>query len=270
MAKKGRWRVNWDILPKRAVWAAVVLLSALLLLSVYKLARILKAYRESENSYRALTDAAVTTAAPAPSAPPDAPETPAPSEVPIAVDWESLKKANGDIVAWLYCEGTPVNYPVVQAKDNEYYLAHGFDRKKSAAGALFLDCRNNIKAGDENFIVYGHRMKDDSMFGSIPQYAEGDYYAQHPTMYLLTPAQNYRVELFACRTVHSEEKYFKTSFESAADFQRYIDKAATQSYWQPDKATAADGSILTLATCSTYENADNPRLLVHGRLVAVD
>lgn len=269
MAKKRRWRVNWDILPKRAVWAAVVLLAALLLFSVYKLARILRSYRENEESYRALADAAVTSAAPAPSISPDAVETPAPSEVPIAVDWESLKKINGGIVAWLYCAGTSVNYPVVQAKDNEYYLTHGFDRKKSDAGALFLDCRSNIKAADENFIVYGHRMKDDSMFGSIPQYAEEDYYRQHPTMYLLTPAQNYRVELFACRTVRSEEKYFETAFESAAAFQRYLDKAVEQSYWRTGAEPGTGQSALTLATCSTYANADNPRLLVHGLLVAI-
>lgn len=266
MAKKRRWRVNREVLIKRAVWAAVVLLSAILLFSVCRLIRIRKAYRESADSYRALADAAVSTASSAPTA---APDTAALSEVPIAVDWEDLQAANRDIVAWLYCKGTPINYPVVQAEDNEYYLARGFDRKKNAGGALFLDCRNNIKAGDENFIVYGHRMKDDSMLGTIPQYAEECYYEQHPTMYLLTPAQNYRVELFACRTVHSEEKYFETSFESAAAFRRYVTKAMSQSYWQPDTAIAADGPILTLATCSTYANADNPRLLVHGLLVAI-
>lgn len=267
--KKRRYRVNQEVLAKRVVWSAVVLLSAILLFSAYRLARILKSYRDRENSYRTLADAAVATVSPAPSSSPGMAETPALSEVPIAVDWESLRKVNGDIVAWLYCEGTPINYPIVQANDNEYYLARGFDRKKSDGGALFLDCRNNIRAGDENFIVYGHRMKDDSMLGSIPQYAEEGYYAEHPTMYLLTPAQNYRVELFACRTVHSEEKYFETVFKSADDFQRYLNKALEQSYWQPGFAVRAGGPTLTLATCSTYGNADNPRLLVHGLLVAV-
>lgn len=269
MGKKRRFRVNREILVKRVVWAAVVLLSAVLLFSAYRLAQILTAYRDSADSYRALSDAAVATVPPPPSALPDAAETPAPSEVPITVDWASLKKVNADIVGWLYCEGTPINYPIVQAKDNEYYLTRGADRKKSVSGALFLDCRNNSKAGDENFIVYGHRMKDDSMFGTIPQYAEQSYYAEHPTMYLLTPAQNYRVELFACRTVHSEEKYFETAFQSAEDFQRYLNKALEQSYWQPDFPVRAGGPTLTLATCSTYAKADNPRLLVHGLLVAL-
>lgn len=272
MGKKRRYRVNREILIKRAVWAAVLLLSAILLFSAYKLVRILKGYRQSEESYRALSDAAVAAVSPAPSAPPDttdAPETPAPPEVPITVDWESLKEVNRDIVAWLYCDGTPINYPIVQTGDNEYYLTRGFDRKKNAAGALFLDCRNNSKAADENLIVYGHRMKDDSMLGTIPQYAEQSYYAEHPTMYLLTPARSYRVEVFACRTVHSEEKYFETAFKSADDFQRYLNKALEQSYWQPGFPVRANGPTLTLATCSAYANANDPRLLVHGLLVPV-
>lgn len=267
--RKRSFRVNQHVLVKRAVWLAVFLLSAALLFSVYQLVRILKSYRESAESYRQISEIAISTVSPVPSASPQAQATTAPSEVPIAVDWDALKKVNGEVVAWLYCENTPISYPVVQATDNEYYLTHGFDRKKSESGALFLDCRNNIAALDENFIIYGHRMKDDSMFGSVPQYAEQSYYGEHPTMYLLTPNQNYRVELFACRTVHSEDKYFETCFENKNAFQRYLNKAVEQSYWQSDTVVSTDYPSLTLVTCSTYANADSPRLLVQGVLVPI-
>lgn len=269
MNRNKRYRVNKQVLKKRAVWLATILLSAILLFSVYSLVRILKGYRDSRQTYDALSSEVVATVSPVPSAAPKAEETPAPPETPLAIDWETLKQTNPDVVGWLYCEGTPINYPIVQRDDNEYYLTRGFDRKKSAGGALFLDCRNNIAALDENLIVYGHRMKDDSMFGTIPQYAEEDYLLLHPTMYLLTPEQNYRVELFACRTVHSEEKYFETSFESKTAFQRYLNKAVEQSYWQPEAKPGTDNPTLTLATCSTYENADNPRLLLHGVLIPI-
>lgn len=269
MNQKKHYRVNKKVLFKRAAWLAAILLSAVLLFSVYSLIRIEKGYRDSRRRYSALSSAVIATVSPAPSASPKAQETIAPPEVPVTVDWDALKKDNGDIVAWLYCENTPINYPIVQAQDNEYYLTRGCDRKKSAGGALFLDCRNNILAQDENFIVYGHRMKDDSMFGTIPQYSEESYYERHPVLYLLTPEQNYRVELFASRTVHSEEKYFETFFSSKAAFQRYLDKAVEQSYWQADARPGTGCSSLTLVTCSTYENADNPRFLVHGVLVPV-
>jgi len=263
------YRINKKTFLKRAVWLAFFLLSAVLLFSGYKFVRILKSYYESAESYRAVADSALTTVSPAPSVSPDAEKAVASSEIPIIVDWDQLKKTNDDVVAWLYCADTPINYPVVQAKDNEYYLTRGFDHTKSESGALFLDCRNNIAASDENFIIYGHRMKDDSMFGTIPQYAEESYYKKHPTMYLLTPKQNYRVELFACRTVHSEGKYFETSFENKEVFRRYLNKAVEQSYWQADLSAGTDTPSLTLATCSTYANADNPRLLVHGYLVPI-
>lgn len=188
------------------------------------------------------------------------------SEVPIIIDWDKLKNINSDIIAWLYCEGTSVNSPVVQAEDNEYYLARQFDKTKSSAGSLFLDCRNNISSRDENLIIYGHRMKDDSMFGIIPMYADEDYYLDHPIMYLLTPEQNYVVEIFACRTVNGDMNYLRTFFEDRDAFITYINSAVKQSYWMPDIDLATEESILTLVTCSSYKHASKPRILVHGIL----
>lgn len=266
---KKRFRVNRKPLYNWAVWLAAILLSAILIFSVFSLLRIAKGYSDSRQTYSALANSVVATVSPAPSASPQTETTSAPPEVPLTIDWDSLRRTNADVVAWLYCAGTPVNYPVVQAENNEYYLTRNVEREKSDGGALFLDCRNNILAQDENFIVYGHRMKDDSMFGTLPQYAEADYYTLHPIMYLLTPEQNYRVDLFACRTVHSEEKYFETSFPNKTAFQRYLSKAVEQSYWQPDFEPGTGHPSITLVTCSTYENADNPRFLLHGILVPI-
>ena len=264
-----RFRINKQVMIKRTVCLAVFFLSAALLFSVYKYVCILKSYRESAEGYQKISDIALSAVLPVPSAASDMKETPAISEVPITADWDALRKCNREVIAWLCCGGTPINYPVVQSKDNAYYLTRGFDRSKNESGALFLDCRNNIASNDENFIIYGHRMTDDSMFGTIPQYAEKSYFEQHSKMYLLTPGQNYRVELFACRTVHSEDKYFETCFESKNAFQQYLNKALEQSYWLSDTPVGTDYPSLTLVTCSTYGNAKNPSLLVHGVLVPI-
>lgn len=246
------------------------LLLIVLLFSLYKLIRLLVDYRENAERNARVAEISLQSPSPPPSFLPAAQETPPPSEIPITVDWDALREINKDAVAWLYSEGTPINYPVVQAKDNDYYLTRGADGKKSTAGALFFDCRNNVAAPDANLIVYGHRMKDDSMFGTIPDYAERRYYEQHPIMYLLTEAQCYRVEIFACRTVRSDMKYFETSFESEAKYRSYLAKAMSQSYWATDITIDAIDTAITLVTCSTYAHADDPRLLVHGRLVPVE
>lgn len=259
---------------KRALRIISGLLFVVLLFSLYQLIRILADYRENAKRNALIAQASLQSPAPLPSSPPsslpEVQETPLPSEIPITVDWNALRAINPDAVAWLYSEGTPINYPVVQASDNDYYLTRGADGRESTAGALFFDCRNDVAAPDANLIVYGHRMKDDSMFGTVPDYANWSHYEQHPIMYLLTEAQCYRVEIFACRTVRSDLKYFETTFASEAKYQSYITKAISQSYWTTEMTVDAIESIITLVTCSRYTHADDPRLLVHGRLVPVE
>lgn len=267
MERDFRFRRKKNI--KRALLLTGLILLAVLLFSVYKLAGTLHAYRNSAQTYGEIAALAVETVTPAPSSSSDMDSMPKTSEIPIRVDWDALSKINGDAAAWLYCEGTPVNYPVVQAGDNSYYLTHGFDRRENAAGALFLDCRNEGFETDKNLIVYGHRMKDHSMFGSIVQYKEKPYYEAHPVLYLLTEKQNYRVEIFSCRTVPCEEKYFETAFQSSAAYESYLIKAAQQSYWQTESGVRTDIATLTLVTCSANPGGENTRLLLHGRLAPV-
>ena len=94
--------------------------------------------------------------------------------MPITVDFDVLRAQNPDVVGWLYCADTPVNYPIVQGGDNDFYLDHAFDGSEDAGGTLFFDCRNRLSPLDQNLLLYGHRMKDDSMFGSVIGYTEQD------------------------------------------------------------------------------------------------
>ncbi len=198
-------------------------------------------------------------------------QTPEPVELPITVDWEALQSANSEIVAWLYCENTQINYPVVQHKDNEYYATRNAQKKEDSAGALFFDYRNNVGWDGENMIIYGHRMRDNSMFGVLPEYSDVSYFDQHPDMYLLTPDRNFRIAIFACRTVRADIKYFPTSFSSSDAYREYIEKAHNQSYWQTASCDNADSAaVVTLVTCSNYSHADNPRIQVIGWAIPLD
>lgn len=108
------------------------------------------------------------------------------------------------------------------------------------------------------------------MFGKLVRFADSDYCDKHSEIYLLTPGGNYMITLFACRTVHCETKYFPTSFTNSSTEDIYKDKAIEQSYWQKAGQEKPEGAIMiTFATCSKYEHADDPRLLVHGWAIPV-
>ena len=196
--------------PKRKRRYGLLLLDALLLgvliFALVKLVTTLGDYRRSAERYDQIAEEAVRTAEPAPQQTPGPDATAAPvSEVPITVDFDVLRAQNPDVVGWLYCADTPVNYPIVQGSDNDFYLDHAFDGSEDAGGTLFFDCRNRLSPLDRNLLLYGHRMKDDSMFGSVIGYTEQDYLEAHPVLYLITEAQSYRVEVYACRTVSAND-----------------------------------------------------------------
>lgn len=241
-------------------------------------------YEQSRGAYEELRDNVLSTPVPVipvtqePMAPPTWSPTGLPSaspsptalpEIGVQVDWDALRKTNADIRAWLYCEGTNINYPVVQCDNNSRYLTKSFAGKKDSAGALFFDCGNRLSEGYENWIIYGHRRNDGSMFGSLNDFSEESYARAHPVLYLLTEEGNYRVALFSCRIVHADKSYFALWFESQAEFAAYIDEAISQSYWSPDFEVGTEHPILTLSTCSRYSHDSDPRLLLHGVLIPV-
>lgn len=192
-------------------------------------------------------------------------------KAPITVDWVSLHATNKQIVAWLYCEGTNLNYPILQGENNTYYLTHNVMTKADQAGALFLDFRNVMGDALQNLIVYGHRMKDGSMFGELAKFSDKSYCDKHSEFYLLTPEQDYKIDLIACRTVHGKPKYFPTSFSDIDAEYQYVVKACAQSYWQQLWQNKPDGAVLvTLATCSKYDFSDSPRLILHGWAIPIE
>lgn len=113
------------------------------------------------------------------------------------VDFEALREINPDLVGWIYIEGTEINYPVVQGADNQYYLKHLFTGEWNSSGCIFLGARNCTDLSDRNSILYGHHMKDGSMFHGLMEYKSQEYYDEHPTVLFLTPDANYEVKIFA-------------------------------------------------------------------------
>ena len=255
------------------LWIFNGVLFVALFFSVVRLIVIYSSYQKSARAYESLNQAALSTPAPEVASSNQPASTAAPMSeqlaAPITVNWETLQQQNKEIVAWLYCKDTPVNYPVTQCDNNEYYLTHNASKDEDESGSLFLDCRSYLATGMQNLIIYGHRRNDLSMFGSLARYAKKDFRDQHPTLYLLTPDQNYIIELFACRTIRGTDKYFLAQFDSEDAFLAYIDKAIDQSYWTSGIDLNANDTIITLATCSRYHGVDDAHLLLHGRITPI-
>ena len=188
-------------------------------------------------------------------------------QVPIQVDFEGLCGQNPDVIAWIYCPDTPINYPVVQSSDNSYYLRRLLDGRRNTAGTLFMDFRNESDLSDWNSIIYGHNMKNDTMFGTLTDYQSQSYFEAHRVMYLLTPEENYRIDLLAGFVTSAKDALY-TAFDpddvQKAEFlEKWLDASDFDAGFVPD----AGCRLVTLSTCSyAFQNA---RFVIIGVLTAI-
>ena len=183
------------------------------------------------------------------------------------VNFTSLERINRDVVGWITAEGTEIDYPVVQGKDNDFYLRYLFTGERNKLGSIFMDYRNQSDFSDKNTIIYGHNMKDGSMFSSLAKYKEQRYYDNLPTMLLYTPAGNFTIELFAGMVVDGNYESVRFNFKDDHDFLSYIDSIKMKSTFESNTIVRADDRIITLCTCS-YE-FDNARYALYGKLAPV-
>ena len=181
------------------------------------------------------------------------------------VDFAALSRINPDIVGWLYCEGTQINYPVVQGSDDEYYLDHLFDGTQNVNGCLFLDSRVDASFSSVHSIIYGHHMRSGAMFAALDGYKRQSFYDAHRAMLLITPDATYDVQLFAAYVADPSEDAWEVSFANDGEIQTWIDAAIAQSTFTSDVKPTTGDRLLTLSTCS-YEFGD-ARFVVVGVMV---
>lgn len=177
------------------------------------------------------------------------------------VDFEALKEINPDVVGWISIEGTNINYPVVQGPDNSYYMNRLFDGSANGAGSIFMDYRNEPDMSCRNTVLYGHNMKNGTMFHQITEYKQQDFYDQHPTALLMTPEGNYKIELIAGYVTDLNSDAWKIEFAGDEEFSRWLADAMAQSTFISTIEPEAQDRVITLSTCS-YEYADARYVLV--------
>ncbi len=249
-----------------------VLFIGIFIFSGFKLYSIIHEYRVDRQMYNGLSGQYVTNAddsANTQTGTEGEQESSEPREVsPISVDFDALMSQSQNVVGWLYCKDTVINYPVVQADDNSYYLSRFIDGTYNGSGSLFIDCTCYSDFSGRNTVLYGHHMNDGSMLASICNYGKQEYYDEHPVLYLNTPTQNYRIEVFSGFITPSGSAAYTMEFAGDSDYAAFLEKMKGFSDFESDVEIGPEDRMITLSTC-TYEY-DNARYVLMGKLVPID
>ena len=218
----------------------------------------LATYRSARQSYAALRQ---TISIPMPD------HLPPLQEQTVDLDWvAAAKETLPGMTAWLRCEGTQLDYPVMQAVDNEFYLSHLADGSPNKLGALFLDCAAESDWSSPVSVIYGHDMRDGQLFGSLSGYKEQSYYDAHPSIALYTPQKAYQIELLAAYLVDGTSGSYPIGFADEAGMADYLNEVRAQSFFETQARAVWGDRLVILSTC-TYE-FENARLALVGRLRA--
>lgn len=146
-------------------------------------------------------------------------------------EYRKMYETNSDLAGWIVIDGTDINYPVVQSKVyQEFYLDHNFDGEEDDAGSIFADARNDLLLPDDNIIIYGHNMKDGSMFGTLQYYLDKDYYDKHSTLSFDTLRKHgtYKIAAVGLSKISEESdgafKYYDfINADSKKEFKKYVE-----------------------------------------------
>ncbi len=206
------------------------------------------------------------------------PETETPEITPESPAVAEITEINNDFLGWIRLSGTKVNHPIYQADDNEYYLNHNGNRKRSAYGALYFDSNNIISPDytDKNLVIFGHEMKNGAMFGTLKKLRSIDFYKSNPTIEFSTiyASGNYHIYsifvLNADRTDDNDYIYniYKNNFRSEEEFDFWVDEAMQRSVITTGVSVEYGDDIITLVTCCN--DFPNARLVVMARKARAD
>lgn len=182
-------------------------------------------------------------------------------------DLAALREVNPDVVGWIRVPDTKIDYPVVQGEDNNFYLKHTWQGHENTVGTIFMDYGSSPDLTDFNTLIYGHNMRTGSMFASLRNYSQQDYFNAHPYVYLLVDNGAFRFEVFSAYQAELDASAYGQSFRQRETREKFLQDAAEKSTIETEITPGIRDRILTLSTCSGmgYET----RWVVHARLKMV-
>ena len=179
--------------------------------------------------------------------------------------YKELLLLNKDVVGWITIKNTSVNYPVVQATDNSYYLNHAFDKSYNIAGWIFADYRNDFEVLDKNTIIYGHMMSNKLMFSTLRDTLNSEWYENEENLIInfSVKEKNYKWKIFSIYVIDATNDYIETNF-SNEDFIKFTNKIKSRSIKDFGVEVLESDNILTLSTC--FKNSKR-RIVIHSVLL---
>ena len=184
----------------------------------------------------------------------------------MEVDFKALREKNPDTVGWLYVGSCGISYPIVQGEDNDYYMNHTFEGTVNSSGAIIMDYRDDKYLKDWNTFIYGHNMKNGSMFGSLKKLLKDEtLYDSDPYIYIYLPGYIYRYKIFSYYKDKPDSKMYWTA-DTLQEYRQYIRDALSLSVRDLGVETSEENNMVTLVTCSG-SGAGKMRFFVHGEFI---
>lgn len=188
----------------------------------------------------------------------------------FAVDFDTLLAVNADVAGWIWMQDTVINYPVLHSKqDNDEYLYTTYDGKNNSSGSIFIDYRNNAGYVDDNTVVYGHNMKNGSMFAVLKKLTGQEFYDAHKEFYILTPEGNRRYEIISVFQVDALSSLYDRQFATIEDKQVWLDRVLQKSAVLSPYTTSVEDTFVMLSTCVSGDDL-RARIVAVGRLAEVE
>lgn len=178
---------------------------------------------------------------------------------------QAVQASYPDAVGWLTLDGTRIDNPVMQSVDNMFYLSRNYKGEDSRGGSIYLDYRSKPDLSEQHTIFYGHVLRNETMFGSLPKYASESYAKAHPQFFYSNGKDEWTLEVFAAYETTTEFYYIETEFENSA-FADFIKTIRSKSVIDLNVEVTPADRIVTFSTCTTSTD-DTERFVVHAKVV---
>lgn len=236
----------------------LILLFGLLIFCSFKIASNMKEEQEAEEIKEKLIEIV------------DIPDEPI-EDTSFKIDFDELKQINSDVVGWILIKGTSVNYPIVQGKNNSYYLNHSYDKKWNGAGSIFMDYNSSSNFMDYNTFIYGHHTRNGTMFGELYNYMNYEFYKDHSIIYIYTPEGNYQAEIFSAYIDSTESNSYNQNYSDLGEYIEYINLVKSKSKYNTNiEINPQVDKIITLYSCSHETHRQKTdRYFIHAVLRSI-
>lgn len=250
-----RKRFDWKFIIPFLIAFAVFLFTAV------RLGMLWWGYYKGNREYQKLEESVVSAGEQADSQQTDSQGV---QEKGFSVDFDKLKKINPDVVGWLRMENLGISYPIVQGNDNEYYLSHTFYKEENKCGSIFMEAENSSDFSDCHTFLYGHNMKDKSMFARLNELQEEGTFHENQEFYIYTPKGVQRYLVYSCHVAALGAESFCYLFDNKEDYASWQQNVLGQSIYHTGICPQAWQNTVTLMTCTPM--GSEYRFLVHGVL----